>query len=49
MFGEVIEGLDIVHKIENVPRNSGDKPNKVVKISKIDTKELPPEGIHVEL
>ncbi|KAM4055940.1 cyclophilin type peptidyl-prolyl cis-trans isomerase/CLD domain-containing protein [Hirsutella rhossiliensis] len=45
VFGEVLEGLDIVHKIEHVPRNSGDKPDKVVKISKIDTKELPPEDL----
>lgn len=49
VFGEVLEGFEIVKKIENVPKSSGDKPDKVVKISKIDTAKLPSEGIHVEL
>ncbi|SMY26056.1 unnamed protein product [Zymoseptoria tritici ST99CH_1A5] len=28
VFGEVLEGYDIVEKIENVPKGSGDKPSK---------------------
>src|SRR5438105_1262687 len=32
IFGEVVEGYDVVAKISNVPRNSQDKPNKEVTI-----------------
>jgi peptidyl-prolyl cis-trans isomerase A (cyclophilin A) len=32
IFGEVVEGLDIVEKISKVPRNAQDKPNKPVTI-----------------
>lgn len=32
IFGEVIEGMDIVNKISLVPRNAQDKPNKPVTI-----------------
>lgn len=34
MFGEVLEGYDIVEKIENVPKKPGDKPVETVKIAK---------------
>ncbi|MCJ1239811.1 Peptidyl-prolyl cis-trans isomerase B [Varicellaria rhodocarpa] len=34
VFGEVLEGYDIVEKVENVPKGSGDKPSKTVKIAK---------------
>jgi peptidyl-prolyl cis-trans isomerase B (cyclophilin B) len=34
VFGKVLEGMDIVKKIEGEKRNSNDKPNKEVKISK---------------
>ncbi|QYT05923.1 Peptidyl-prolyl cis-trans isomerase [Trichoderma simmonsii] len=49
VFGEVLEGYDIVEKIENVPTAAGDRPLKTVKIAKSGELEVPPEGIHVEL
>lgn len=49
VFGEVLEGYEIVEKIENVPTKPGDKPEKTVKIVKSGELEVPPEGIHVEL
>jgi cyclophilin family peptidyl-prolyl cis-trans isomerase len=27
VFGEVVEGMDVVRKIEDVPKNSSDKPD----------------------
>lgn len=51
VFGEVLEGYDIVEQIENVPKAPGDKPLQTVKIVK--SGELPaeaaPEGTHAEL
>ena len=35
VFGKVIKGMDVVHKIEGVKKNSGDKPVKDVKIISI--------------
>jgi peptidylprolyl isomerase len=35
IFGEVIEGYDVVKKIENTPKNAQDKPLTPVKIIKI--------------
>src|ERR1700748_1008737 len=35
IFGEVVEGQDIVEKISRVPRNSQDKPNKPVVIESL--------------
>jgi peptidyl-prolyl cis-trans isomerase B (cyclophilin B) len=49
VFGEVLEGYDIVQKIEDVPKGAGDKPLKEVKIVKSGELEVPEEGIHVEL
>jgi len=49
VFGEVLEGYDIVEKIENVEKGPGDKPAKTVKIAKSGELEVPEEGIHVEL
>ncbi|EDU45466.1 peptidyl-prolyl cis-trans isomerase B precursor [Pyrenophora tritici-repentis Pt-1C-BFP] len=49
VFGEVLEGYDIVEKIENVPKGAGDKPSKTVKIAKSGELEVPAEGIHAEL
>ena len=39
-FGKVINGLDIVHKIENVETDSNDKPinSVVIESIKVDTK-----------
>ena len=49
VFGEVLEGYDIVEKIENVPKGSGDKPSSTVKIIKSGELEVPEEGIRAEL
>ncbi|KAI9896217.1 hypothetical protein N3K66_008389 [Trichothecium roseum] len=49
VFGEVLEGYDIVEKIEKAPTSRGDKPVDTVKIVKSGELEVPPEGIHVEL
>jgi hypothetical protein len=34
VFGKVIEGMDVVTKIENVPKKVGDQPNNPVVIQK---------------
>lgn len=49
VFGEVLEGYDIVDKIQNVAKKPGDKPVQEVKIVKSGELEVPEEGIHVEL
>ncbi|KAF2757046.1 peptidyl-prolyl cis-trans isomerase B [Pseudovirgaria hyperparasitica] len=49
VFGEVLEGYEIVEKIENVEKGAGDKPAKTVKIKKSGELEVPDEGIHKEL
>ncbi|EHK99826.1 putative Peptidyl-prolyl cis-trans isomerase B [Glarea lozoyensis 74030] len=49
VFGEVLEGYEIVQKIEQVPKQPGDRPTQAVKIIKSGELEVPPEGIHVEL
>ena len=49
VFGEVLEGYDVVDKIENVPKGSGDKPAKRVTIKKSGELEVPDEGIRAEL
>lgn len=49
VFGEVLEGYDIVEKIENVPKGSGDRPSKPVTIVKSGELEVPAEGTHAEL
>jgi peptidyl-prolyl cis-trans isomerase A (cyclophilin A) len=35
VFGEVAEGYDVVEKISKVPKNSGDRPSKDVKINSV--------------
>ena len=35
IFGEVVEGYDVVEKIVNVPRNREDKPNEDVVLEKV--------------
>ena len=44
IFGQVVEGMDIVTKIANVPKDSNDKPRTPVKIVsvKITREGLPP-------
>lgn len=49
VFGEVLEGYDIIEKVENVPKGTGDKPQKTVKIEKSGELEVPEEGIRAEL
>jgi peptidyl-prolyl cis-trans isomerase B (cyclophilin B) len=46
VFGEVLEGYDIVDKIQNVEKEPGDRPKKVVKIVKSGELELP-EGTDI--
>jgi peptidyl-prolyl cis-trans isomerase B (cyclophilin B) len=45
----VLEGFEIIDKIENVPKASGDKPSKAVKIAKSGELEVPEEGTRAEL
>ena len=49
VFGEVLEGYDVVENIENVPKGAGDKPAKTIKIAKSGELEAPEEGTHTEL
>ena len=35
VFGEVVEGYDVVEKISKVPKNSADRPSKDVKINSV--------------
>jgi len=49
VFGEVLEGYEIVEAIENVPKNPGDKPKSPVKITKSGELPVPEEGIRAEL
>ncbi|KAL9633288.1 MAG: hypothetical protein Q9164_004791 [Protoblastenia rupestris] len=49
VFGEVLEGYDIIEEVENVPKGTGDKPSKPVKIAKSGELEKPEEGTHAEL
>jgi peptidyl-prolyl cis-trans isomerase B (cyclophilin B) len=49
VFGEVLEGYEIVDKIQNVDKEAGDKPAKVVKIVKSGELPVPDEGIRSEL
>ncbi|KAK4693371.1 peptidyl-prolyl cis-trans isomerase B (cyclophilin B), partial [Phenoliferia sp. Uapishka_3] len=40
VFGKVLEGMDIVSAIENVPKGSGDKPKEPVTIAKSGELEM---------
>ncbi|KAG7002162.1 peptidyl-prolyl cis-trans isomerase B [Physcia stellaris] len=44
VFGEILEGMDVVSKIEDVPKGMGDKPSKTVKIAKSGELEAPEEA-----
>ena len=49
VFGEVLEGYEVVDKIENLPKGAGDRPAKEVKIAKSGELEVADEGIRAEL
>jgi cyclophilin family peptidyl-prolyl cis-trans isomerase len=40
VFGEVVEGLDVVKRIGSVPTGRGDKPVKPVVINQIGIKRV---------
>ncbi|KAK3685091.1 peptidyl-prolyl cis-trans isomerase b precursor [Podospora appendiculata] len=46
VFGEVLEGYEVVEKIENAETQPGDKPAKQVKIVKSGELEPPPEALY---
>jgi peptidyl-prolyl cis-trans isomerase B (cyclophilin B) len=49
VFGEVMEGYEIVEQIENFSKDGRDRPTVEVKIVKSGELPVPEEGIHVEL
>jgi peptidyl-prolyl cis-trans isomerase B (cyclophilin B) len=49
VFGEVLEGYEVVEKIEGTETQPGDKPKVPVTIKKSGELPVPEEGIHVEL
>lgn len=49
VFGEVLEGYNVVEKIEKSQTGPGDKPTEEVKIAKSGELEAPSEGSHEEL
>ena len=42
VFGQVVEGQDVVHKIAAVPRDAGDKPKTAIKIQSIKLERVGP-------
>ncbi len=42
VFGEVLEGMDVVDKIANAPRNRADRPNGDIRM--LSVRELLPDG-----
>ncbi|KAJ5143665.1 uncharacterized protein N7515_002452 [Penicillium bovifimosum] len=49
VFGEVLEGYEVVDKIQNVPKGSGDRPKQAVKIVKSGELEVDSETEDKEL
>ncbi|KAF7944931.1 uncharacterized protein EAE97_005564 [Botrytis byssoidea] len=49
VFGEVLEGYEIIEAIENVKKGGQDRPVEAVKITESGELPVPEEGIHVEL
>ncbi|KAF5671534.1 peptidyl-prolyl cis-trans isomerase b [Fusarium heterosporum] len=46
VFGEVLEGYEIIEKIENTKTGGADRPTVAVKILKSGELEVPPEDLH---
>ncbi|KDE05685.1 peptidyl-prolyl cis-trans isomerase B [Microbotryum lychnidis-dioicae p1A1 Lamole] len=44
VFGKVLEGMDVVTAIENIPKSAGDKPKSKILI--VDSGELPMEKVY---
>jgi peptidyl-prolyl cis-trans isomerase A (cyclophilin A) len=42
IFGEVVEGMDIVNKIAGVPRDANDKPRTPVRMTKVTVERVGP-------
>jgi len=42
IFGEVVDGMDVVQKIANVPRDSNDKPKTPVRMTKVTIERVGP-------
>jgi peptidyl-prolyl cis-trans isomerase A (cyclophilin A) len=40
VFGEVVEGQDVVQQISEVPRNRQDRPNKDVVVKKVTIEQV---------
>jgi cyclophilin family peptidyl-prolyl cis-trans isomerase len=40
IFGEVIEGFDVVKKISEVPRNKQDRPVKEVRVNSVKIERI---------
>ena len=49
VFGEVLEGYEIIDKIQNVEKGPGDKPKQTIKIVGSGELQVPEEGIRSEL
>ncbi|OBS18688.1 hypothetical protein FPOA_10415 [Fusarium poae] len=45
VFGEVLEGYEIIEKIENTKTGAADRPVEAVKIAKSGELDVPPEGL----
>ncbi|PKY02134.1 putative peptidyl-prolyl cis-trans isomerase [Aspergillus campestris IBT 28561] len=49
VFGEVLEGYEVVEAVENVDKNPGDKPKETIKVVKSGELESGAKGSHEEL
>lgn len=44
IFGEVVQGYEVVEKIANVPRGAGDRPAETVTLNKVDVSDKAPRA-----
>jgi peptidyl-prolyl cis-trans isomerase B (cyclophilin B) len=49
VFGEVLEGYEVVDRIQNVEKGQHDRPKKPIEIADSGELDIPEEGIHKEL